>query len=329
MYSDPGDVALQAVVFHESSHQFLNRYTYDAPKWLNEGLAEYFEGWKVREGEPAVRRPHFYDLAVVKQSLADDKPLGLRELVEMDRKVFDDFTKKYPSLDPYLHYATSWSIVYHCLEGDVEEDRERLIAYLKELTSKPSGAEFEVDDWPAFIARWRETVTGLEPEPTDAADHFIIASGARRSGDLLASVLSLQKAVELDSMLPKARYWLGYCYYKLGGRNQAREEFQAAMEVDPEDPSPVYYLARLELGVDYEGEAPDAKGALDYAERASDMVDDENPLYLWLVARCQLELGEVKDAIRTAKKMVKVADDESREAWEEAADEIEEEAKEL
>lgn len=329
MYSDPADVALQAVVFHESSHQFLNRYTYDAPKWLNEGLAEYFEGWKVREGEPAVRRPHFYDLAVVKQSLADDKPLGLRELVEMDRKVFDEFSEKYPSLDPYLHYATSWSIVYHCLEGGVEEDRVRLIDYLEELTSKPAGAEFEVDDWPAFIARWRETVTGLEPEPTDAADHFIIASGARRSGDLLASVRSLRKAVELDPELPGARYWLGYSYYYLGGRDQAREEFQAAMAVDPKDPGAVYYLARLELGIDYPGEAPDAQGALEYARQASDMADGENPAYLFVLARCQLALGEGKDAIKTARKMVDVADDESRDDWQQRADEIEQQARQL
>ena len=47
LFNDEANVTLRQTLFHETSHQFLERYTSDAPKWLNEGLAEYFEGWRM------------------------------------------------------------------------------------------------------------------------------------------------------------------------------------------------------------------------------------------------------------------------------------------
>ncbi len=98
-YHDPDDPYLRQVLFHETSHQYLNRYTTAAPKWANEGLAEYFEGWQLdEEGSLLKRRPPFYDLLTLQEALADDEYLKPKELIQMKSKVFMDFRENYPAL---------------------------------------------------------------------------------------------------------------------------------------------------------------------------------------------------------------------------------------
>jgi hypothetical protein len=117
LYNDEADVTLRQTLFHESSHQYLSRYTADAPKWLNEGLAEYFEGWRMSpEGKRIEKRVNLFDLKVLQDCTRAGKSLAPRELAAFDAKQFDDWKKLRPDLHPYLHYVTSWGIVYFSLE---------------------------------------------------------------------------------------------------------------------------------------------------------------------------------------------------------------------
>lgn len=327
MYSDEEDVALRAVVFHEASHQYLNRYTYDAPKWINEGLAEYFEGWKVPEKGPATRRAHLYDVALVQKAIKDDKYLEPRKLIEMGASDFNDFAKNNRDLHSYMHYATSWSLVYYCLSVDREGDQERMLNYLNDLRSKGANAEFEVDDWDAFTERWKAGILRVDPTPTDAVDYFLIAQGYRSNKEWSKSVAALEKALEADPALPSARYWLGYSHKRTGNYTKAKEVLKQVMIDSPEDPRAPYNLARMYLGIDRESDESEAEIALEYALKASDLVDDESPLYLWLISRCYIELGDKKKAVRFAKKILKVIDKEDREVWEPTVEALREQAK--
>jgi tetratricopeptide (TPR) repeat protein len=322
MYSDERDVALRAVVFHESSHQFLNRYTYDAPRWINEGLAEYFEGWKIPDDGPAQRRPHLFDLQLVQQALAKDSYLSPRELVEMPSETFVKFGEHYPELHDYLHYATAWSVVCYSLETSYEDDRDRMRRYLADLRDKGPNAKFEVDDWDRFTERWRAYVLKLDPERTDATDHFLVATGFRQNSDWKDAVAELELALEKDPSLPSARYWLGYCCKRMGNYPKAIEAFERVRTDDPDDSRAPYNLARIHLGIDRETAKPDPATALELAEAASRLASDENPLYLWLVAKCHLALDDSRQATRAAKKILKVVDDDDRAAWKERVDEL-------
>ncbi len=328
MYSDEADVALRAVVFHESSHQFLNRYTSDAPKWANEGLAEFFEGWKVPDnGEPPTRRPHLYDLKLVQQALRKDEYLDPAELVGMSAQTFIDFAKEYPDLHSYLHYATSWSLVYYGLMTSHEEDGERMLGYYRDLREKGPSAKFVVDDWTAFTERWKAYILGLDPKPQDAVDHFLVASGYRASREWVQAAGSFATALDLDPEIPGARYWRGYCLKRNGNYAKAFEVLAEALAETPEDPRIPYYLARMHLGIDKKGATPNLEEALRYAELASELVGDESPLYLELIARCYLAAGDKKRALRFAKKILKVVDKDDLEAWEKKVDQLRADAK--
>src|SRR5262249_13950419 len=138
LYNDEADVTLRQTLFHECQHQYLSRYTSDAPKWLNEGLSEYFEGWRMSpEGKVVEKRVNLVDLKLLQDCLKSGKSLAPKELASWDAQHFDDYKKDHPDLHPYLHYVTSWGMVYFSLELSQDpSDRKRLVDYLKGLNSK-------------------------------------------------------------------------------------------------------------------------------------------------------------------------------------------------
>ena len=316
MYRDEKDVALRAVVFHECSHQFLNRYTYDAPKWLNEGMAEYFEGWTVDPGVSSDRRPHLYDLSLVKEGLASGQYLEPKQLVEMSAVTFNAFSESYPHLNSYLHYATSWSLVYHCLHSDYEKDKALLVNYLEDLTKKGSSAEFEVEDWEAFTERWKHTVTTFNPKPDSAKEHFLLGAGARVNREYRKAIQHYGKALEMDPELPGARFWVGFCHKRTGNYKKAVEVLEEVLETDPEDARAAYNLARIYLGIDKENADADVEKALACALRASEIANEKSPSYLLLLARCYQANDEASKARKTAKRILKVVDKDEKGRWE-------------
>lgn len=314
-YHDPDNPYLRQVLFHETSHQYMNRYTSHAPKWLNEGLAEYFEGWLLDpEGALLKKRPPFYDLLVVQDALKKDKYLGLRELVEMKPERFMEFGTHYDELDSYLHYATAWAMTWYFLEGPDEKDRKQYLDYFRGLcedgdTAKPF-APADWDGWQALEKRWKEHVLALAVEPETADDHLILAANLRDEGDYAQAVAHYEKVLELAPKTPDVRYWLGYCSKRQGDYDKARPQLLAAIEEDPQDPKASYLLARIESGFDQKDAPRNVERALELARAASALADDESPRYLAFVARVQHLGGDAKGAVKTMKAVMKLVKDE-------------------
>jgi tetratricopeptide (TPR) repeat protein len=316
LYNDEADVTLRQTLFHESSHQFLNRYTSDAPKWLNEGLSEYFEGWRMSpEGKLVEKRTNLYDLKVLQDCLKSGKYLPPKDLVNFDATQFNDFRKNHPELHPYLHYVTAWGLVYFSLElSSVPEDRERLVGYLRDLNSKGARATFEVDSWIDFEARWKTAILGLEPKPVDMVDHILLAVGLRQNREWKEAAALYQKAYELDPKAPGALYWVGYCYKRLGDYDSAMQWLEKARAAEPENPSVPYLMARIALGFDMNDSKKaksDPAKALELAEAASKLAGGESPGYLELVARCQAKGGDAASAGKTVKRILKLVEEDA------------------
>ena len=116
----PEREAMLRTVRHEGFHQYFDQVTDHAPRWLNEGLAEYFElsrrvGGKWRDG--AVHAAHLDRLSV-----ADHVPLS-------------EFLFQGPGAfyaNARLHYAQAWALVHLLLEGGPEQ-RKRFDALLDGL----------------------------------------------------------------------------------------------------------------------------------------------------------------------------------------------------
>lgn len=310
LYNDEGNVTLRATLLHECSHQFLNRYTYDAPKWINEGLAEYFEGWRTTPaGKLVERRPLLFDLLLVQGALGPGgRPLDPRTLVEMDAATFDAFPGANTALHPYLHYATAWALVWYSLEGDHEGDRERMVDYLRSLQEDGPNARFEVDDWDAFERRWREFIGRMSPELEGAEDHFLVAGGYFQNGDYAAARKHYRTAAELEPDYPGVELELGLCAYRMLDLAAARRHFAAATAARPEDANCVKWLARATRPTD-------PAGALELALDAAELESNSNPWTLNLVAACQEDSGDPRGAVRTLKKALKLCDEDDDVAY--------------
>lgn len=316
LYNDEADITLRQTLFHESSHQFLRRYTNDAPKWLNEGLAEYFEGWRMTpEGRLVERRPNLYDTMILQDAIKRRRALAPEKLVSMSASQFTNFRANNRTLHGYLHYVTSWSLVWHCLEGGVEEDRERFVKYLTDLNRRGPRARFEVEDWEAFEERWRKTVLALGPEPQDAIDHIVVARRYLDNGEYSTAIAEYEAALEKDPETPRVHYWLGYGYKLRNLYDDAVKWLKKAREVEPDNPAAPYQLARIWLRVDLRGSTmePEPDRALVHALEASRLTKGSNPNYEELLARCYLAQGDFKRALAVARRIpTLVEDDEDR-----------------
>lgn len=331
-YHDDTDPFIRQVLFHEMSHQYINRYSSAVPKWANEGLAEYFEGWSLTpEGELIEKRPPFYDLLVVqkawkpkkksKRTSTDDEkpvePLGLRELVEMEPKVFMNFPSEYPEHHRYLHYSTSWSLVYYFLEGPNEEDRQLFLDYLHNLNENNDRAGLiPVEDWDALEARWKEFMLSLEIEPESADDYQILASSHRQDLDYRQACEAYEKVLELRPETVGIHYWLGYCYKRRAKYDEATKHLELAIVEDEEDPRPLYQLSRIIGRFDRTEEQGDVVKALELAIAASKCRGDKSAFYLTFVARCHYWSGDTKNAKRTMRKVLKLLKDEDEDVIE-------------
>jgi tetratricopeptide (TPR) repeat protein len=314
-YFDPGNPYLRQVLFHETSHQYMNRYTSHAPKWLNEGLAEYFEGWQLApDGALIKKRPPFYDLLVVQAALKAEKFLPIRELIEMAPDRFMDFRTHYDELDGYLHYATAWALTWYFLEGPNAQDRELYLGYFRGLCEDGDRARAfapaDWDGWDALEERWKEHVLSIAVAPETADDHLILAANLRDEGDVVAAVEHYQKVLELAPKTADVRYWLGYCYKRQGDYENARPHLLAAIEEQADDPAASYLLARIESGLDQKDAPRNVERALELALQASARAGDESPVYLSFVARVQHLGGDKKAALKTMKAVLKLVKDE-------------------
>jgi hypothetical protein len=108
---------LFSMLYHEALHAYLAMFVYpagegDVPRWLNEGLAQLFEGALVEAGELRVEKPDGNRLQRVRDLIRDQRIVGLGELLKSGPKEFivvhgsDRQTSD-------RHYLTSWALAYY------------------------------------------------------------------------------------------------------------------------------------------------------------------------------------------------------------------------
>jgi tetratricopeptide (TPR) repeat protein len=104
---------MMRTVRHEGFHQYLDRLTSAAPVWLNEGLAEYYEGSKLVKGawsDGEIQGQHLETLA--KQGL-----VPLQEFVHVRPSTF--YSEKFV----HVSYAQAWAFVHFLLSSGPENKK--------------------------------------------------------------------------------------------------------------------------------------------------------------------------------------------------------------
>lgn len=103
----PSRTNMLRTIRHEGFHQYFDLLADDAPVWLNEGLAEYFEVSRFRAGKPSagiVQPKHVRSLRLIRS-----------------RNSLESFTKIMPQEfygpGASLHYSQSWAFVRYLRRG--------------------------------------------------------------------------------------------------------------------------------------------------------------------------------------------------------------------
>lgn len=125
IWNVPARESMLQTVRHEGFHQYLDAVAGEAPAWLHEGLAEYWEAAdfnKMRSRQAPVREDHRRFLRRREVGLA---PLG--EFLRQDAAAFQR--------EPARHYAQAWALVYF-LRHSTRANRGLLGELLQRLVAR-------------------------------------------------------------------------------------------------------------------------------------------------------------------------------------------------
>lgn len=142
--------ALRKTLVHEAFHQWLGTYATNAPRWFNEGLAEYFEEGRLTTNGLEAGGVDEGHQTLIRREI--ERCLPLADLVQLDTAGFYDPSRV------HLNYAQAWSFV-HFLASDRPGQRI-LRAYFHALR-EGAGAEgayraaFGAVDMTKLEERWR------------------------------------------------------------------------------------------------------------------------------------------------------------------------------
>jgi hypothetical protein len=172
-----------AVVFHESNHMILRYQIPSAPNWVNEGLSEYFEGFRVfGENKLVYLQPQRQNWC--KYWVKKGFPVELAKLLNMSHTEFHDLDSR----DGSPGYTMGYSLVYFMMSSIKTEN------ILKEILwdMKRNGDKGKMDsvkiineNYPGgferFEKQWKMWIpTAREYRPLRAIrNHF----GKKRSAD--------------------------------------------------------------------------------------------------------------------------------------------------
>lgn len=195
------------VYVHELTHRFVARCFPDAPAWLHEGMAKYFETMQVGGDDVTV--------GIATYSVADVVPWpvsfrsGSLELVSIgrDRMSLPSVIETMPESTFYReqtpwHYASAWALVHYLMLGPDAEARTRFEHYLAGMTEhgrdpawfSKTFAEISLDDHVLSYATGRLHQRHVPYDPPPLADpeavplapglaHLRLASFSRERGD--------------------------------------------------------------------------------------------------------------------------------------------------
>jgi hypothetical protein len=92
---------------HEGFHQYLDQVVADAPMWMNEGMAEYFEGSKLVKGSWSDGEMNEDRI----ETLRDEELTPLKQFLWMPQGAFMDEDRV------SMNYAQAWVFVHFLMHG--------------------------------------------------------------------------------------------------------------------------------------------------------------------------------------------------------------------
>ncbi|MFT7617331.1 MAG: hypothetical protein ACI97A_000967 [Planctomycetota bacterium] len=152
-----------STVMHEGAHQFISAIFSGAsfPKWLNEGLATYFEGCSYSRAD---KKFEIGNLPMPRLATAR------RVLEERPNDSIDDLFLSVPDLKfGAQEYSLAWSFLHYLMHGENGKYKKTFIKFLKEMngagvkrTASQIFAKIAKVEFRELESGWKKFVLGLQ-----------------------------------------------------------------------------------------------------------------------------------------------------------------------
>lgn len=209
---------------------------------------------------------------------------------------------KAASSAPYRKNASILLAQCHLQRGDTKRVIESLAPLQADHGDDPAlvyllGTALIRDDQ---IARGQQLVDRILRRGDSAEAYLILGTAQLAARDFTAALGHFKRAAELDPKLPSVHSLYGRALLATGNRDQAREAFQAELDINPHDFEAHLFLAVL---LKQEEKLQDALKHLEYAQRVRPGALDVR----YQIGTVQLMMGNLGDAQRVLEGVIKEA----------------------
>ena len=250
------------IIFHEYVHLLVaNTMGATVPLWFNEGLAEYYSTFDIKDD---YRRVILGDLiANHVLYLRENKFLPLRTLFAVDYKspYYNEGNKM------NVFYAESWMLMHYLLQGDSQKHRPQLSKFVDLLRANAkiddafqqafqSSIDSLEKDFKSYIQGAKYMATGITFEHkldfdsemqgaplAEAEAHAYLGDLLLHTRKLEAAEEQIQQALTLNADLPMAEASYGMLRVRQGRVDDAREHLQKAVAANSQNYLTHYYYA--------------------------------------------------------------------------------------
>lgn len=302
---DPEDVL--NTLYHEVTHYFVDLYMpkADAPLWMNEGLAVYFESSQFKNGRLETGLIPYGRLLDLQEALKNNKNHKLAALLRMEGYGENNYN--------LLAYAEGWSLVYFFATYQNGRHGQRFATYMDELRKGRKPAEAFKNAFQASAEElepiWKDFVMKLKIE--SARGWFEKAQALYYDRKKEEALEACDQGLKIDPKFSKALLLRGTILYRLRKLPEALDALSKAAEADATQPRTFFYLARTHEDLFEEG---NKRGSLIEAEKAYLKAIQLRPDYAdamgllaWLYARVgDPKLNKIKEGIALAERAVQL-----------------------
>ena len=302
---DPEDVL--STLYHETTHYFVDLFMprAEAPLWMNEGLAVYFETAQFKNGRLETGQIPYGRLLELQEALKAGKQHKLSALVKMNDYGAGGYDQ--------LAYAEGWSLVYFFATFQRGQHAQRFGFYMEELQKgRPPALAFKnaFQVGPDEIEPiWKDFVLKLGMDSARGWYERGLALWYDQKYE--EALAACEKALQLDPKFMKARHLKGSSFYFLKRLPEALEVLSKSTADDPTDPRNFFYLARIHEGLVRSGNAMGNEAGQEAAYRRAielrpDYADALGFLAWFYATARDAKFQKIKEAVPLAEKAVEL-----------------------